>query len=99
VGLKGKFLINDDNTSCVSVITGFGSFPELSFFEQTALKDVSHTNAMVGFDIQYLLTNQLCLGVTGSWNTCYNPIRLTSGQLTDSYRNIFSIAFQAHIAF
>lgn len=99
VGLKGKFLINDDNTSSVSVITGFGSFPELSFFEQTALKDVSHTNAMVGFDIQYLLTNQLCLGVTGSWNTCYNPIRLTSGQLRDSYRNIFSIALQAHIAF
>jgi len=99
VGLKGKFLINNDNTSSVSVITGFGSFPELSFFEQTALRDVSHTNAMVGFDIQYLLTSQLCLGITGSWNTCYNPIRLTNGSLADSYRNIFSLAFQANIVF
>lgn len=99
VGLKSKFLINNDNISSVSLITGFGSFPELSFFEQTALRDVSHTNAMVGFDIQYLLTNQLCLGLTGSWNTCYNPYKLAGGTLVDSYRNIYSLALQAHIVF
>ncbi len=99
VGLKGKFLINNDNVSSVSIITGFGSFPELSFFEQTALRDVSHTNAMVGFDIQYLLTNQLCLGLNGSWNTCYNPYKQANGTLKDSYRNIYAISLQAHIAF
>ncbi|MGX8690008.1 MAG: hypothetical protein ACSW76_05110 [Bacteroidaceae bacterium] len=99
VSLKGKFLINNDNISSVSLVCGFGSFPELSFFEQTALRDVSHTNAMLGFDIQYLLTHNLCLGLTGSWNTCYNPYRLADGSLADSYRNIFSLAIQAHIAF
>ena len=99
VSLKGKFMINNDNISSVSLVGGFGSFPELSFFEQTALRDVSHTNAMLGFDIQYLLTHNLCLGLTGSWNTCYNPYRLADGSLADSYRNIFSLALQAHIAF
>ena len=99
VGLKGKFLINNDNTSCVTLLTGFGSFPELTFFEQTALRDVSHTNAMVGFDFQYLVTHQLCLGLTGTWNTCYNPYLKADGTLVDSYRNIFSLALQTHIAF
>lgn len=99
VGLKGKFLINNDNISSISLITGFGSFPELSFFEQTALRNMSHTNAMVGFDFQYLCTHRLCLGITGSWNTCYNPYRLSNGKLVDSYRNIYAVALQAHIAF
>ena len=99
VGLKGKFLINNDNISSISLLTGFGSFPELTFFEQTALRDLSHTNAMVGFDFQYLITRQLCLGLTGTWNTCYNPYRLKDGSLVDSYRNIYALTLQAHIAF
>ena len=99
VSLKGRFLINNDDISSISLSTGFGSFPELSFFEQTALRNISHTNAMVGLDFQYLLTNQLCLGINGTWNTCYNPYRLNDGSLADSYRNIYSINIQAHIAF
>ena len=99
VGLKGKLFVNDDNVTSVSLVTGVGSFPELSFFEQTALRGISHTNAMVGFDAQYLLTRHLCLGLTGSWNTCYKPYRLTDGTLTDSYRNIFTLNAQLHVAF
>lgn len=99
VGLKGKFFINNDNISSITLLSGFGSFPELTFFEQTALRDLSHTNAMVGFDFQYLLTRQLCLGLTGSWNTCYNPYRMKDGSLVDSYRNIYALTLQAHIAF
>lgn len=99
VGVKGKFLLNNDNTSSVTFVTGFGSFPELTFFEQTALSDVSHTNAMVGLDIQYLLTHQLCLGITGTWNTCYNPYYNTTGILVDSYRNIYTVSLQTHIVF
>ena len=99
IGLKGKLFVNNDNISSVSLITGFGSFPELSFFEQTALRNVSHTNAMVGFDVQYLCTRHICLGLTGSWNTCFNPYRLQDGSLSDSYRNIYSIALQFHLAF
>ena len=99
VGLKGKFLLNNDNMSSVTFMTGFGSFPELTFFEQTALSDVSHTNAMVGLDIQYLLTHQLCLGITGTWNTCYNPYYNAAGTLVDSYRNIYTVSLQTHIVF
>ena len=99
VGLKGKFLINNDNTSAITLFSGFGSFPELSFFEQTALRNFSHTNAMVGFDVQYLCTRQLCLGLTGTWNTCYNPYRKKDGTWVDSYRNIYALSLQAHIAF
>lgn len=99
VGLKGKFLFNNDNVSSITLLTGFGSFPELTFFEQTALRNLSHTNAMVGFDLQYLCTRQLCLGLTGTWNTCYNPYRMKDGSWADSYRNIYALTFQAHIAF
>ena len=99
VGLKGKLFFNGDNVSSVSLITGFGSFPELTFFEQTALRNISHTNAMVGLDFQYLCSRHLCLGLAGSWNTCYNPHRLDDGSLVSAYRNIFSLTAQVHVAF
>ena len=99
VGLKGKLFINDDNISSVSLLTGFGSFPELSFFEQTALRNLSHTNAMVGFDAQYLLTENMYVGLAGNWNTCYNPVRTADGELKDAYKNIYSLTLQLHVAF
>ena len=99
MGLKGKLFINDDNISSVSLLTGFGSFPELSFFEQTALRNLSHTNAMVGFDAQYLLTENMYVGLAGNWNTCYNPVRTADGELKDAYKNIYSLTLQLHVAF
>ncbi|MBO4801322.1 MAG: hypothetical protein J5545_05590 [Bacteroidaceae bacterium] len=100
VGLKGKLLINDDNLSCVSLSAGIGSFPELTFFEQTALRDLSHTNSSVGFEFQYLLTRNLILGISGTWNTCYNPYyHKDTKTYSDSYRNIYSLCAQMHIAF
>lgn len=99
IGLKGKLFINDDNTSSVSLVTSLGTFPELTFFEQTALQRLSHLNAMVGLDVQYLLTRHLCLGLTGSWNTCYDPYRLADGSMQSHYRNIYTICAQLHLAF
>ena len=99
VGLKGKLFFNNDNISSVSLVTGVGSFPEMTFFEQTALRNVSHTNAMVGFDVQYLISRHFCLGLAGNWNTYYNPYINSEGVLVDSYRNIYSIALQLHLAF
>lgn len=99
IGLKGKLYINDDNISSVSLLTGFGSFPELTFFEQTALQNMSHTNAMVGFDAQYLVTKNMYLGLSGSWNTYFNPYRDIYRVYHDSYRNVFSITAQLHVAF
>ncbi len=99
VGLKGKLFFNDDNVSSVALVTGFGSFPELTFFEQTALRNVSHTNSMVGFDAQYLCTRHLSLGLAGSWNTCFSPYVDAFKVLHDSYKNIYSLTFQIHLAF
>ena len=99
VSLKGKLFFNDDNISSVALLTGFGSFPELSFFDQTSLRNLSHTNAMVGVDFQYLCTRHLYLGLSANWNTCFDPYRADDGTLKDSYRNIFSVTFQVHTAF
>lgn len=99
IGIKGKLFVNDDNVSSVSLLTSLGTFPELTFFEQTALQRLSHLNAMVGFDVQFLLTRHLSLGLTGSWNTYYDPRRLEDGTMTDHYRNIYSICAQLHLAF
>ena len=99
VGLRGTFFFKDDDTTSISLLTGFGSFPELSFFEQTALQNLSHTNTMVGFDARILLSRQLALGITGSWNTCFNPVRRPDGTILDSYRNVYSLAARVQIAF
>ena len=99
VGAKGKLFINEDNISSVSLIAGFGSFPDLALFDHTALRSVSHTNAMVGFDAQYLCTRNMYVGLTGTWNTCYNPRRLADGSLASSYRNIFTMQLGLHVAF
>ena len=99
VGLKASFFFMDDDTSSISFLTGVGSFPELIFFEQTALRDISHTNVMLGFDARLLCTRQLAIGFTGTWNTCYNPNRQTDGTIVDSYKNIYALAIRAQIAF
>lgn len=98
VNWQGKLFFNEDNISSVSLLAGFGSFPELSFFDQLALRRFSHTNAMVGFDVQYLFTSRFYMGLTGTWNTCFNPIATETG-FVDAYRNIYSITLQAHLAF
>ena len=99
VGLRGTFFFKDDDTTSISLLTGFGSFPELSFFEQTAIQNFSRTNTMVGFDARILISRQLALGITGSWNTCFNPVRRLDGTILDSYRNIYSLAARVQIAF
>ena len=100
VGLKGKIFVNNDNISSVGLMAGFGSFPELAFFDQTALTMLTHTNAMVGIEGMYLLTNNFAISLNGNWNTYYYPVRLHYDEpLTDSYRNVFSIQVGLHVAF
>lgn len=99
VGLKGKIFVTDDNISSVGLLAGFGSFPELNFFDQSSLVNISHTNAMVGIEGMYLITNNFALSLNGSWNTYYNPIMQPEGGFLDSYRNIFSINLGVHVAF
>lgn len=99
IGLRGTFFFKEDDTTSISLLTGFGSFPELSFFEQTAIRNFSHTNSMVGFDARILLSRQFALGLTGSWNTCFNPVRMPDGTILDSYRNIYALAARVQIAF
>lgn len=99
VGWKGKLFINDDNISSVGIMAGFGSFPELTFFEQTALNNVSQINAMAGFDAQFLLTYHLYIGLSGTWNTWYNPTRLEDGTVLSVTRNVYTISVQMHVAF
>ena len=93
VGWKGKLFFNEDNVSSVSLLAGFGSFPELTFFDQMAQTSLSRINAMLGFDVQYLFSSNFYMGLTGTWNT-YNE-----GVQADSYRNVYSINVQLHIAF
>ena len=99
-GLKGKFFVNNDNVSSVGIMAGFGSFPELAFFDQTGINTLSHTNAMVGLEGMYLLTNNFAISLNGNWNTYYYPVRLHYGEpMVDSYRNVFSINVGLHLAF
>ena len=97
--LKGKFFVNDDNISSVSALIGFGSFPELTFFDQTTMNGITNMNAMVGVEGIYLITKNLYIGVGGTWNTYYNPSFTNDGYAVDSYRNIYSVNVSLHLAF
>lgn len=99
VNLRGKFFINDDGVSSVAASAGFGSFPELAFFDQTTMNGITNMNAMVGIDGAYLLTKNLILTLAGAWNTYYNPIFTADGYPLDSYRNIYSVSLGLQVAF
>lgn len=100
MNLKGKMFVANDNVSSVGVLLGFGSFPEMAFFDQTGLSTLSKTNAMVGIEGMYLVTGNLALTLNGNWNTYYYPVRLHIDEpMVDSYRNVFSINLGVHVAF
>lgn len=95
---KGKLFINEDNISSVSIMASFGTFPEIEFFDQSALNSVSRNNASVGLEFLYLLTKNFYFGVSGTWNTFYSPMTTDYGILR-TYRNIYVVAGQVHVAF
>ena len=97
--LKTKFFVNDDNISSVSAYIGFGSFPELTFFDQTTMNGITNVNAMVGMEGIYLITKNLYVGLAGTWNTYYNPSFTNDGYAVASYRNIYTINASVHLAF
>lgn len=98
-GLKGKLFINEDNISSVSVFASAGTFPELNFFDQTALSSISHSNAAIGAEFMYLFTKHFAFSVSGAWNTDYNPRRMKDDTFVSSYRNVFSVFVGLHTAF
>lgn len=99
VGLKSKFFVNDDGVSAIGASVGFGSFPELTFFDQTTMNGITNMNAMVGVEGTILLTKNLFINLAGNWNTYYNPVFNNDGQPQDSYRNIYSVTASLHLAF
>ena len=98
-GLKAKFFVNEDGVSSVSALVGVGSFPELTYFDQIVMNGISNMNASVGIDANYLITKNLILGVSGAWNTYYNPQFNEEGNAVDSYRNIYSVTGYLQVCF
>ena len=99
VTLKSKFFVNEDGVSAVGATIGFGSFPELEFFDQTTMNGITNMNAMVGVDGTILLTKNLFITIAGTWNTYYNPIINNDGSARESYRNIYTVNAGLHLAF
>ena len=97
--LQGKFFIKDDAVSAISGLVGVGSFPELTFFDQLTMNGISNMNAMVGINGTFLLTKNLIVGLTGTWNTFYDPKFNAEGEAYDSYRNIYTISGNVQICF
>lgn len=98
-GLKWKLFINEDNVSAVSLFAGFGTFPELNFFDKTALSHIPHSNASIGAEFVYLFTKHLAFSLNFNWNTNYNQKLIKNEYLINSYRNVFSLFAGIHTAF
>lgn len=99
VNLKSKFFVNDDGVTSIGASAGFGSFPELTFFDQTTMNGITNMNAMVGVEGTVLITRNLSINLAGNWNTYYNPVFNEFGEAQDSYRNIYSLTASLNIAF
>lgn len=99
VGLKGRFFVNHDRVSSVNLAVGAGTFPELSFFDQTALQGLSYINAMLSAGVKYLITEHWCIDITGTWNTYYDPVIEGHGSVSGTSRNIYSIDIHLQVAF
>lgn len=97
--MKSKFFINNDNISSVGATIGFGSFPEITYFDMTTMNGITNMNAMVGVDFTYLITKNLFIGLAGAWNTYYNPRFTNDGTLVASYRNVYSVNISLNLAF
>ena len=97
--IKGKIFVNEDNISSVAATIGFGSFPEITYFDQTTMNGITNMNAMVGLEGIYLITKNLFVGLSGTWNTYYNPEFTSEGYAVASYRNVYSINASLHLAF
>lgn len=94
---KAKMFFLSDAVSSIGVLAGIGSFPELNMFDMNLMHNVSHTNTMVGLDVQWLMLRNLSVELTGSWFTYYNP-RLVKGEVASYYRNFYNLSLQLHIA-
>lgn len=95
---KGKLFINEDNISSVSIMASFGTFPELAFYDQAAINSSARNNATLGVEGQILLTKNMYFGISGVWNTFYNPQKTDYGILR-TYRNVYVLTGQLHVAF
>ena len=94
---KAKMLFTDDGVTSITLMGGFGSFPEINLFDLAAAQCFTNTNTMVALDAQVLLAKNLALGLTGTWYTNYNPTVIYN-VLTTYYRNLFSLSLQLHVA-
>ena len=94
---KAKMMLTEDGVTSVTLMGGFGSFPELNLFDLAVAQCFTNTNTMVAVDAQVLLAKNLALGITGTWYTNYNPTVIYQ-VLTTYYRNLFSLSLQLHVA-
>ncbi|MBQ0103623.1 MAG: hypothetical protein KBS99_05575 [Prevotellaceae bacterium] len=94
---KARIFLNNDAVTCVGIFGAFGRFPELNLFDMNMLHNLSRNNTSVGLEGQWLVAHNLCLGLTGTWFTYYNP-RPNHGIIESTYRNLFNLDLQLHIA-
>lgn len=94
---KAKMFFLSDAVSSIGVLAGIGSFPELNMFDMNLMHNVSHTNTMVGLDVQWLALRNLAIELTGTWFTYYNP-RIVKGEVASYYRNFYNLSLMLHIA-
>lgn len=97
VGGKAKIFLTSDAVTSVCLFGSIGTFPELNLFDQNMLHNLMRTNTTVGVDGQWLVAHNLCIGLVGTWFTYYNPLPY-HGIIESTYRNLFNLDVQLHIA-
>lgn len=95
---KGKIFLNEDGVTALSIQAGVGTFPELTLFDSAAAShSFSDINTMVGLEGLWLATKNVALGLSGNWYTNYSP-KMSNGVASISYRNLYSINLNLHVA-
>lgn len=102
-----KYFPASDGKTNINMMASIGSAPETAVLDYALPNSFSHTNTMVGLGGQYLISPNITLGLTGTWNTYYNQTNRVWGTapenrnetVTTSYKNLYNIYVQVYLSF
>lgn len=97
---KARYMPMSDGRTSITAAAGFGTAPELNIIDLYSVSSsFSHMNTFASAGGQYLLTNNLAIGLMGVWNTLYDQKITGNGDITTQYRNLYNLYVQVFISF
>ena len=105
--IGAKYFPANDGKTNVNAMASIGSAPETAVLDYALPGSFSHTNTMVSLGGQYMISPNITVGLTGTWNTYYSQTNTVRGasplnrteSISTRYKNLYNIYAQIYISF